>query len=216
MPSLPRLLTVMAGGWSGRSNQARSGNRNRSKWVWPVEADIPLSPTKKEREKEREKKRREKELATRRKEWAFAIIGAVFTVPIVLVIVTMLYGLLTVGQRLSIPFPEGTQSPQARAVSTPEQQSRPPQPETPSETQAVFEVFLQAGEVKKAVESGPGITWNIQSNKPFIIYGIAEDNSKGPEYRMLPGNSAWGGDVRRSLLLVRGVEDDTLIKFFRQ
>lgn len=200
---------------SGRSNQARSGSSTRSKLAWPKLEDVPLPDKKKAIEK-----RRKKELTTRRKKWVVTLIGTVFAIPVVWLVGGVLFGLATMGSRLAVPFPTSTQSQSPTAVSTPSQSAQPVQSarsEAQPETQKTFEISLQAGETKMAVETGPGMTWRIEcNNKPFIIYGVGEDGSKSPEHQMLPPVSGWGGDVRRGVLIVRGVENDTLIKFFRQ
>lgn len=197
---------------AGRSNRTRSGSSTRSKLAWPRLDDVPLPDKKKAIEK-----RRKKELTERRKKWVMAIVGAVFTVSLLVVAGTILYGLLTMGQRLAVPFPAGTQSPPLVAVPVPQQPNQSSQPAPVSETQRRLEVLVKAGEEKPAVLVGPGIVWNIQSDQPFVAYEVAEgSNAKGQEHEMPSGSSAWGGNVFPGRLFVRGGKNDTRIQFFRQ
>lgn len=195
----------------GRSNRTRSGSSTRSNLAWPRLEDVKLPDR-----RERREKSRKKELTTRRKKWVLALIGAVFAVPVIWLVGGALYGLATMGSRFDIPYSAGTQSPPLTATQ-PAQPNQASQPGTPPETQTKFEVLLQTGDKKVAVEVGPGLDWTIQSNKRFFAHDVAEGSrAEGPEHEMPAGASGWGGAVRRGVLIVRGVEDDTRIQFFRQ
>lgn len=188
----------------GRSNRIRSDSSTRSKLAWPKLEDVPLPDKKKATEK-----RRKKELTDRRKKWVFTLIGAVFAVLVVWLVGGAFYGLVTMGSRLAVPL--------TSVVPQPAQPTQQTQPGVPTETPRRVEVLLQAGDKKEAVEVGPGINWRIQSNKRFFAHDVAEGSkAEGPEYEMPAGPSGWGGAVTRGVLIVRGVENDTLIQFFRQ
>lgn len=172
-----------------------------SRFAWPTEADVPPKPNKKRGEEKRVKR----ELAKLQKKWVLILVGAVIAVPVGMFVLTALYGIFTVGSRLQ--FPSDSQSP---SVFT-----QPTQSGTTS-TQGV-EVSLEAGETKPAVGIGPDIAWTIQSNKPFVAWAVAsKTNAPGQAHQMPAGASGWGGAVTEGSLMVRGVEDDTRIKFFRQ
>lgn len=76
---------------------------------------------------------------------------------------------------------------------------------------------LGAGEEKRAVDFGPGISWAADSTKPFIAFSVMEETgARGPDHRMPAGDSGWGGETKKGYLVVRGLEPETRIRFFRK
>ena len=75
------------------------------------------------------------------------------------------------------------------------------------------EFTLDAGEEKRTVETYLGSVHQISSNKPFLI--LAEKGGKPIDYRFpddFPAGTWKGGDIGGQLL-IKGLEDDTIIRF---
>ena len=191
-----------------RRRASRSGGK-RSRFAWPTEADIPAKPKK----TGIEKKRVQKELVKRKKQYVVNAFGALVALVIGIFGLPVLYGLFTIESRLGGQFPSGSQPPSASVTPSPQVQ-----PVVPPETQMAMEVTVQAREVAKGPEVGPGIRWTTDSNRRFVAYSVPDGSDvKGPENEMPAGIWGWGGDTKPGRLFVRGIENGTTtVKFFRQ
>lgn len=76
------------------------------------------------------------------------------------------------------------------------------------------EYTLNAGEERMTVLVGPGTLHRIQANKPWLAVSTLPDGTTR-EYRHQSGSSSWKGGLPEGLLIVKGVEDGTILRFER-
>lgn len=80
-----------------------------------------------------------------------------------------------------------------------------------------LEVSANAGQEKESVRVGPGKDFNIWSNKPFVLWSVADQGgSRGPDIEYPAGWESFVGATRAGKLMVRGLEDETTVKFFQR